>query len=325
MIFKPADLPARWEGLAVCAWIAIVQLLLVQWIRQRTTDWLTFVLVTMLLISIPILLHVIYRTWVAFSLEYWVDRNAITVRWADVRQTIPLADVQALELPAEQTMPEWEDGRAPSLATGPSGVSDGGSVALAVRSARFWLNWPAHFVRPRLNDSGVALLATRPARDCVLLETASGGFALAPASLNDFADAVEERARMGPVANVAQVMERRFDPARLFSADRLGLTLVLLGLLGAILLFGALMIRFPGLPDFMAVRYNADGAPELVREKQGLFLLPAIGLMAWAVNGLWGALLAMRGQKAGSYLLWGGTLVVQVCAFFAIVGLIGWR
>lgn len=64
---KAADLPARWEGLAVCVWIAIVQLLLVQWIRQRTTDWLTFVLVSALLISIPVLLHVIYRTWIAFS------------------------------------------------------------------------------------------------------------------------------------------------------------------------------------------------------------------------------------------------------------------
>ena len=31
-----------------------------------------------------------YRTWAAFTLEYWVDRNAITVRWANLRQMIPL-------------------------------------------------------------------------------------------------------------------------------------------------------------------------------------------------------------------------------------------
>ncbi len=180
-------------------------------------------------------------------------------------------------------------------------------------------------MRPHPNQAGATLLATRPLADCVLLETAAASFALAPAAPSDFADAVEERARMGPVANVALELERRFDPARLVSGDRVGITLVLLGLLGSILLFGGLMIRFPGLPDVMAVRYSAAGDPELVREKAGLFLLPAIGLMAWIVNGLWGALLAMRGQKAGSYLLWGGTLIVQLCAFFAIAGLIGWR
>ncbi len=337
MVFKAADLPARWEGLAVCAWIAIVQLLLVQWIRQRTTDWLTFVLVSALLISIPVLLHVIYRTWIAFSLEYWIDRNAITVRWADVRQTIPLAAVHAIaEAEAAAApgfaLPDTVSEESAMLTAPATDAESTSSAAIALRSARrverkarFWVDWPAHFVRPRPTADGVALLATRPVRDCLLLETPQGSFALAPATPTAFIDAVHERARMGPVTNVALGMERRFDPARLLVSDRMGLTLVVLGLLGSILLFGALMIRFPGLPDVMAVRYNADGTPDLVREKQGLFLLPAIGLMAWLVNGLWGALLAMRQQKAGSYLLWGGTLVVQLCAFFALIALIGWR
>ena len=328
MVFRPADLPARWEGAAVCAWIVIIQILVAQWIRQRTTDWLTFALVSILLLSIPVLLHVAYRTWIAFSLEYWVDRNAVTVRWADVRQTIPLANVQEMTLPWDEAPDQPE-----ALLAEPASVArDTGASATALRGARsversmrFWINWPAHFVRPRVNELGVSLLASRPLSECLLLETAATHYALAPAYPEEFAEAVYERARMGPVANVAMGLERRFDPTRLFSGDRLGLTLVMVGLLGAILLFGGLMIRFPGLPDVMAVRYTAEGTPELVREKQGLFLLPAIGLMAWVINGLWGALLAMRGQKAGAYLLWGGTLVVQVCAFFAIAGLIGWR
>lgn len=348
MVFKPADLPARWEAVAVCAWIAIVQLLLVQWIRQRTTDWLTFILVSGLLLSIPVLLHVLYRTWIAFSLEYWIDRNAVTVRWADVRQTIPLADVQEVVLPPELAADEVAD-TPPQIETPPAAQSAeppedgvpaaatraasaqaaaaraGRSARRVGRSARFWINWPAHFVRPRPSDAGLALLATRPSAECVLLATPSASFALAPAASADFVEVIYERARMGPVANVALEQKRRFDPARLFSGDRLGLTLVVLGLLGSILLFGALMIRFPGLPDVLAVRYNAEGAPELVREKQGLFLVPAIGLMSWIVNGLWGGVLAMRGQQAGSYLLWGGTLVVQLCAFFALAALIGWR
>lgn len=340
MVFKPADLPARWEGVAVCAWIAIVQLLLVQWIRHRTTDWLTFMLVFGLLLSIPVLLQVIYRTWIAFSLEYWIDRNAVTVRWADVRQTIPLADVQEIVLPiapgtAIDTAAQAQPGALPAEgASAPVARAASAQAAAALagrgarrveRSARFWIDWPSHFVRPRPGDGGLALLASRPSAECVLVATPTTRFALAPAASADFVEVIYERARMGPVANVALEQERRFDPARLFSGDRLGLTLVVLGLMGSILLFGALMTRFPGLPDVLAVRYSAEGAPELVREKQGLFLLPAIGLMAWIVNGIWGAVLAMRGQQAGSYLLWGGTLVVQLCAFFALAALIGWR
>ncbi len=332
MVFKPADLPARWEGAAVCLWIAIVQLLLVQWIRLRTTDWLTFMLVFGLLLSVPFLLHVLYRTWISFTLEYWIDRNAVTVRWADVRQTIPLADLQGIALPSEGTAAgESETGEEPTalMAEAQDGSLTSSAPALAARrverSARFWINWPAHYVRPLTSAAGISMLATRPTAECVLLETTATSFALAPAARADFVDVINERVRMGPVANVALGQERRFDPARLFRGDRLGIVLLAVGLLGSLLLFGALMIRFPSLPDVLAVRYNAEGAPELVREKQGLFLIPAIGLMAWIVNGLWGALLAMRDQKAGSYLLWGGTLMVQLCAFFALVALIGWR
>jgi hypothetical protein len=47
--------------------------------------------------------------------------------------------------------------------------------------------------------------------------------------------------------------------------------------------------------------------------------------MAWLVNGIWGLIMAARGQSEGAYLLWGGTLLVQGCAFLAMVALIGWR
>lgn len=298
MVFKPADSPERWEGVAVAVWIALVQILLIQWIGSRTTDWLRFALIFTLIISAPVLLYVLYRTWVAFSLEYWIDRNAVTVRWADVRQTIPLAVVRGIAI-------DDEDAHAPT----------------------WWMDWPARFVHhSRDHEPGhLALLATRPPAQCVILDAGEHLFALSPRDPDSFVLAVQDRVRMGPVANVVLAAQRTIDPVHLFNADRVGLILFGLGLLGSVLLFGALMVRFPSLPDVMTVRYTVEGIPDQIRSKETLFLLPLIGLVAWIVNGLWGWIMTIRHQRPAAYLLWGGTLVVQLCALLALTGLIGWR
>lgn len=292
MVFKPAADESRWEGLAVCAWIAITQILLLQWASQRPTDWVRFVLFFALIGSVPLLLFVLYRTWIAFSLEYWLDRNALTVRWADVRQTIPLSSLRQMLLDVPDAAPASR------------------------------IDWPALYVRPAV-PGGLAMLATRPLAQCLVLDAGDQRFALSPAAQSQFIEAVQERVRMGPVANVPMASARRVDPARLLSADRTGLILLALGLAGALLVFGALMVRFPSLPDVLTVRYTTEGIPEQVREKESLFLLPAIGMMAWVVNGVWGLVMAARKQKPGAYLLWGGTLLVQLSALLALLTLTG--
>lgn len=309
MVFKPADSHLRWEGLVLCLWIGVVDLLLLQWILQRETDWLLFALIFLLVLSLVLLANLAYRTWAAFTLEYWVDRNALTVRWADVRQTIPLAAIRRIVL---------------------GGEAAGGTGA--------WRRWPAPWLfSPEIPAAGAPAsaapelsgaplpLASRPPTDCLVLETGTRAFALSPLAAEPFIEALQDRVRMGPASSTPYVYERRFDPVRLFASDRMGILLLVLGLLGGLLLFGALMVRYPALPDALAVRYSAAGVPEQVREKGTLFLLPAIGLMAWLVNGVWGLIMAARGRSEGAYLLWGGTLLVQVCAFLAMVGLIGWR
>ena len=78
------------------------------------------------------------------------------------------------------------------------------------------------------------------------------------------------------------------------------------------------MLRFPDLPDVMAFHYNSDGLPDVVREKAFLFLLPAIGFLAWLTNGLWGIWMAVHDQRTGAYMLWGGAVIVQVCSLLAL-------
>jgi len=300
MVFKPVVNPVRWEGVAVCAWVLLGQLLLAQWVLNRSTDWLRFVLAAVLLLSVPVLLHIAYRTWIAFSLEYWLDRNSLTVRCADVRQVVPLSTLKQVLLGSNE--------RAEPLS-----------------ARQMWAAWPSPYVgSKRVGEDEVALFANQPLPQCLLLEAGATTWGLSPEEPAAFVEAVQQRVRQGPVAAVAESYERRFDPAGFLNVDRFGLMLIGLGLLGGVLVLGIFMVRFPGLPDVLTVAFTGEGMPEVVREKQSLFVLPILAMLAWLINGIGGMLMAGRRQLPAAYLLWGGTLVVQVCALAALIGLIGW-
>lgn len=96
------------------------------------------------------------------------------MRWADVRQTIPLAAVHAIaEAEAAAApgfaLPDTVSEESAMLTAPATDAESTSSAAIALRSARrcptqgvLLVYWPAHFVRPRPTADGVALLATRP-------------------------------------------------------------------------------------------------------------------------------------------------------------------
>lgn len=293
MAFKPAPSPLRWEGLTACLWIVLIDLLFLVWAVRRPADLLKFMLLLVVVASLPLLAYLLYRSWALFSLEYWVDRNAITVRWAHLRQVIPLPSVLQIE--------------------------EGGDLPIGKPGL---LDWPAPYLRDVGKESHTHLLATLPPEQSLLVDTPQGVYVLSPAQPAAFIDAVQERYALGPsqVLEPARVRSSRLD--RVLPSDRLGLWLLGGGLLGVLILFGVLMISFPNLPDVLTVRYNSAGLPEALSEKSALYRLPVIGLLAWGINGLAGLFLMARRQPVGAYMLWGGAIVVQVFSLFALVSLI---
>ncbi len=294
MRFTPWPCRSRWEGLIVAFWIVLIDLMLLIWMDRRPVDWVKFGLTLMAVGSLPILGYILFRTWAAFSMAYWIDRNAVTVEWAGLRQVIPLQSIQRIIR-----------GGLPSVTTAP------------------WYQWPAPFMGQAraLGLTHIQMLATQPLQDCLLLDTGETVFALSPRYEADFLDALQARYRLGPVAATTLARVRSTTWQRLFGADRVGPVLLMAGGVGALLLFGVLMVSFPNLPDALAFHYNSDGQPDIVREKTALFLLPAMGLMAWLINGVWGLWMAFRDQRTGAYMLWGGALIVQICSFMALTSL----
>ncbi|MBX3014328.1 MAG: hypothetical protein KF832_22590 [Caldilineaceae bacterium] len=295
MVFKPPPCRTRWEGLVVSLWLLLIDGLLLTWVLQRNTDWLRFCMILLIVVSLPILLHLLYRTWGIFTLEYWLDRNAVTIRWANVRQIIPLANLQQLIQ---------------------GGIPDTDKVR--------WMHWPAPYVRPAYAPAlrAVTLFATQPLADCLLLDTGNAVFAISPTNQAEFVAMLQDRFRLGAVQVLQPSQVRTSIRERILGPDRVGPILLGIGLLGVLALFGVLMIRFPNLPNPLPIRYTADGLPEIVREKEMLFRLPIIGLFAWVVNGAWGTWLNFRRQQVGAYLLWGGTIVVQIFLLFALRSLL---
>jgi hypothetical protein len=292
MVFKALSCRTRWEGLLVIFWIILIQSLVLVWMARRPVDWIKFILIILLVASVPMLFYVLQRTWAAFSLEYWIDRNALSLVWAGRREVVPLPAIQRIIRGGVSQLgePPWSQWPAPYLGTGQ------GFGLLNLRMA-----------------------ATRPLDECLLVETGDAVYALSPEDPDGFLEALQARYRLGPVLLLPAGELRDTQQQALFGPNATGLLLLGGGLVGVLILFGLLMIRYPDLPDVLAFNYNSDGVPLVVREKTALFLLPIIGLLAWGLNGLWGIWMAYRRQITGAYMLWGGAIVVQLCSLLALI------
>lgn len=294
MIFNASPCRSRWEGIFAISWVLLIDVLLFLWLGRRSPDWVSFVLLVGILISVPLLIHLIYRTWGAFNLSYRLDRDALTIRWAATTQVVPLSAIRRVIR---------------------SGNEVGGWVP--------WL-WPAPFVRTGRGQRSRRLerYASRSLPSCLLLETDDTIFALSPLRSDAFLEAMNAYHRLGPIQLLPQERRRPLMGTEAL-LDRPSMWLLGLGALGVLVLFGVLMTLYPNLPERLVMQYNSTGAPDSIRSKDSLFVLPIISLAAYMVNGIGGVWMAYRKQRLGAYLLWGGTLVVQVLVLLALFSLIG--
>lgn len=297
MEFSSAVTRAKWDAIIVGSWLALTTLLLLRWADIRTTDWLRFVLISLVLLLGVLTFLTFYGAWGLLTLSYQVDRNAIRVRCRRTEFVIPLSNVKRV-IKSEQ----------------------------ALQYKQEWWRWPALYMRTERRKDGrfLTMLATRPLQECILIDTGPILYALSPTSSEQFLSTLQENFRIGPIGVVPDNdnLVHTFDLQLLLSVDPAAQRVLLAGLTGVLLLFMLLLIRYPFLPETMAVRFDRSGVPELVRDKSGLFLLPMIGLICWIMNGLWGIWMAARNQVTGAYLLWSGAVLVQVCLFFALLSLV---
>lgn len=298
MSFKPLSCPGRWYGVLAILAIAALDAFIVRQLLTHSVNGLSFVLALWVLASLAIAAYVGYRTFGAFTLEYWVDRDAVTLVWGSTRQIVPITRIQRV-LRASGSQP--------------------------LHGARPW-HWPCpHRRRMRVADLGIVNgYGTSPLAEQVVLVTDDEAYGLSPADPQGFVDALQQRAALG----AARLLEPELLRPPLWTwtlwRDRAALFLVLAGMLGVLVMFGVLCFRFPALSSDLPLHFDATGLPDRIAPKSELFVLPLIGLVAWSINAIAGVWLYRRVQQGTAYLLWGGALVVQGIAGLALFNLMRW-
>lgn len=299
MTFKPKACPERWYGLLVVLGIALVDVVVVRAVMERPVDSLSFLLVLWVLASLALATYLAYRTVGLFMLEYWVDRDAVTLVWGPTRQVVPIGAITRVLM---------------------------GSDATPSSAPKLW-HWPCIHRRRMVCDGGLGIVnayATRPLSEQVILQTSGESYSLSPIDAEGFIGALQARYALGP----ARLLRTQIVRPPLWTwplwRDRMALFLIVAGLVGVLLMFGMLTIRFPYLSSDLPLHFDVNGIPDRIEAKSGLFALPIIGLVTWGFNLVAGIVLYRRGQRGAAYLLWGGALIVQGIAGLALYNLMRW-
>lgn len=226
---------------------------------------------------------------------YELDRNALVILWGPSKQVIPIGDIER--------------------------VFGGDEIRGKIRF--YGAGWPGHWVGyGEITDSGDTLFyATESPRKQIFVATPGLVYGISPANREEFLASLQERLQMGPTQAVEQSSRRPSILEWGIWQDRLGLALIGAATVALVALFGLLSFYFPALPLLVPLRFCASGSPTRLAPRADLFLIPLIGLVSLLVNGALGGLLYRR-DRVASYLLWGGSLVVQLLTWSAALGLL---
>ncbi len=265
-------------------------------ITTQPIGLLTFILALLILASLPLMVLIGYQLYGLNRSGYDIDRNAVTIQWGPVRQIVPVESIQRIMLGSEV------DGK--------------------VEYFRGW-RWPGLMQgQGFLPEAELTVFyAATSVPQQLILVTPAISYAISPVDMAGFIESIKARYELGPT----QVVEQSNTHPAFFDwplwSDRIAHYLLITGAAMCLLLFGLVSVRYPNLPATLPLHYDVLGLPDRIGPASQVFLLPFIGLLALIVNTVLGGLFYRREQVA-AYLLWGGTIVVQVLLWIGTVNLL---
>jgi hypothetical protein len=232
-----------------------------------------------------------YWTWGCNSLRYVVDRNALSIRWGNLQQVVPLANIERL-VPA-------------------------GSEALQIAG----VNWAGHHVgRGEVPDVGEVLFysAHRAPDEVLYVVTATETYGISVPDHVFFAQTVQSNQSRGPLFEQRQVVRRWGVAAQSFWLDPVArvLTVVLVGSFVAVLAYVADM--YPDLTQSVALRFPSLGGVVRVADKSALLDIPRSAFGFMAADLVLAVLLHSWERMVGYVLLLAG-IAIQVMLLVAAI------
>jgi hypothetical protein len=256
----------------------------------------TFIIGLAVLTSLGLLGLIVYWLYGLIRSGYAFDRNMLVIHWGATEQIIPTGQIERV-LTGEEI-----EGR----------ISFYGGM------------WPGYCVGDgEVPDVGLTLFyATVPPQHQVYIVTPGVAYGISPAEHEGFIESLRKRIEMGPTQVVEQSSMRPGFLKWAIWQDRVGLILLVTSFLTVLALAGLLCFRFPALPRMVPLHFDAAGAPDRLEPRGQIFTIPLIGFLLLLLNGALGGL-AYRRERMVSYMLWGGSILVQVLVWTAAVGILG--
>jgi len=266
-------------------------------LRNNPLSLAGFLSLVLLLVSLPVIAVVGYRTYALLRSRYVLSRNAIVVEWGSRRIVLPMSLLDEVQAGADV----------------PGDLRPRG------------LTWPGSvFGTGKVDGLGeVEFLAAVAQPGLVLLRHAEAWLAISPADPQAFLAALAVARAEGPQEEVEPESIIPAVQRSVLLHDRLALSLMAAGAAGAVLLLGYLALISPQLPAQIALHFDARGLPDRFGPPAGLLILPAIAGLTWLVNtiaGLW--LHRNTRERAAAYLLLAATLFVQALVWVATLSLL---
>lgn len=283
-------------GIGIMAFIIIVDAVAVGMAASRPLNIGTFALGLTILFSLGLVGVIGYWVYSLINSEYKLDRNALMIRWGPTEQVIPTHEIKRVF-----TGNEIEE-------------------RIQFRGGAWAGHWVGYGEIPGFGQT--LFYATVPPKKQIFIATEGLVYGISPSEREDFLQSLQRRLQMGPT----QIMEQSSKRPSILSwpiwRDWLGLVLWSSSILAILGLIGLLCFKFPSLPLLLPLHFDAAGRPDRLGARGQIFIIPLIGLLTLLLNGVLGSLLYQR-ERLASYLLWGGTFLIQVLVWTATIGILG--
>ena len=259
MDFRPSRTVGSLFGGGLAAWCFVVALVLV--VRGLTQDISLGVISLYIAASVFFFIGLLFAYWTYSlgTLRYTLDRNALTITWGDIRQMVPMSQIERLVPGRELQNPHV------------AGVS-----------------WLGHHIGRAQVEGGIGdtlfYSTHRSPADLLYVVTANQSYAVSIDDEVAFAEAVQAQQRLGSLVAVPQRPDRLYLAAQPFWEDRIAQALAVAAFATFFAMFAYVYQQYPGLPQSIALSFPQLSGVTRVASKDELLKLPMTGVGLLLIN-----------------------------------------
>ncbi len=283
-------------GIILILLLIVIDFVLIGVLTSEPIGPITFLSGLLVVASIPTIGLIVYQLIGLARSSYALDRNMLRIDWGPIRQIVPTEAIQRILLGTE--------------------------VQGRVNKFRGW-RWPGLMIgHGHVPDVGFTLFySSASLAHQLIVVTPALSYAISPADVPGFIESIKARYELGPTQAVTQTTQH---PA-LFDwdlwRDRIAQAMLAVGAMLCLALFALVCFRYPDLPTRLPLHYSIDGLVDRFGPTSQAFMLPLIGTLVLTANVTLG-LIAYNRERMAAYLLWGGTIFVQLLLWIGAIGLL---